>query len=284
MKKDNTPLTQRIVRTVYPVLEKVVPSLAHKWFIYIFFTPLRYEMPEKERDIAAKAALSSLVVNGKKIQIYSWGEGPMVLLVHGWAGRGTQFRKIIPALVKAGYRAVGFDGPAHGKSDGNQTNISDFSEVLSQLVKKEGEPVAAIAHSFGGAATLFGIMNGLPIKRLINIASPTIGDGIIGNFLRALNASPASAKALKDYVLKITGKDFDYFSALHSVRNLPNPISLLLIHDENDKDVFIEHPIALLKVYPQAEFLRTSGLGHARILRDQKVIDACLKFIREGDL
>ncbi len=284
MKKDNTPLTQRIVRTVYPVLEKVVPSLAHKWFIYIFFTPLRYEMPEKERDIAVKAALSSLVVNGKRIQIYSWGEGPMVLLVHGWAGRGTQFRKIIPALVKAGYRVVGFDGPAHGKSDGKQTNISDFSEVLKQIIKKEGEPVAAIAHSFGGAATLFGIMNGLPIKRLINIASPTIGDGIIGNFLRALNASPASAKALKDYVLKTTGKDFDYFSALHSVRNLPNPISLLLIHDENDRDVFIEHPIALLKVYRQAEFLRTSGLGHARILRDQKVIDTCLKFIREGDL
>jgi pimeloyl-ACP methyl ester carboxylesterase len=284
MKKDNTPLTQRIVRTVYPVLEKVAPSLAHKWFIYIFFTPLRYKMPEKERDIAVKAALSSLVVNGKKVQIYLWGEGPMVLLVHGWAGRGTQFRKIIPALVKAGYRAVGFDGPAHGKSDGNQTNISDFSEVLSQLVKKEGKPVAAIAHSFGGAATLFGIINGLPIKRLINIASPTIGDGIIGNFLRALNASPASAKALKDYVLRTTGKDFDYFSALHSVRNLPNPISLLLIHDENDKDVFIEHPNALLKVYPQAEFLRTSGLGHARILRDQKVIDTCLKFIREGDL
>lgn len=284
MKKDNTPLTQRIVRTIYPLLEKVAPSLAHKWFIYIFFTPLLYEKPEKERDLAAKAVLSSLVVNGKKIQIYSWGEGPMVLLVHGWAGRGTQFRKIIPALVKAGYRAVGFDGPAHGKSDGKQTNISDFSEVIKQIIKKEGEPVAAIAHSFGGAATLFGIMNGLPLKRLINIASPTIGGGIIGNFLRALNASPASAKALKDYVLKTTGKDFDYFSAMHTVRNLPNPISLLLIHDENDKDVFIEHPLALLKVYPQAKFLRTSGLGHARILRDQKVIEACLKFIREGDL
>jgi len=131
---------------------------------------------------------------------------------------------------------------------------------------------------------LFGIMNGLPIKRLINIASPTIGDGIIGNFLRALNASSASAKAFKDYILKTLGRSFDYYSAMNTIQNLPQPISLLLVHDEDDKDVFIEHPLELLKVYPQAQFLKTSGLGHSRILRDQKVIEACIKFIQEGHL
>jgi len=284
MKKDNAPFIQRIVRNIFPILEKLAPWLAHRWFIKIFFTPLRYEMPEKEREIAEKAVLSTLLVNGKRIQLYSWGEGPMVLLVHGWAGRGTQFRKIIPALVASGYRVVGFDGPAHGKSDGKMTNIVDFSEVIEQIVKKEGVPIAAIAHSFGGAAMLFGIMNGLPIKRLINIASPTIGDGIIGNFLRALNASSASAKAFKDYILKTLGRSFDYYSAMNTIQNLPQPISLLLVHDEDDKDVFIEHPLELLKVYPQAQFLKTSGLGHSRILRDQKVIEACIKFIQEGHL
>jgi predicted alpha/beta-fold hydrolase len=281
MKKDNTPVIQKLVRTVYPVLEKIAPSIAHRWFIKIFFTPLRYEMPEKEREIAAQAVLSTVVVNGKRIQLYAWGVGPLVLLVHGWAGRGTQFRKIIPALVANGYRVVGFDGPAHGKSDGNKTNIIDFSEAIEQIVKKEGEPVAAIAHSFGGAATLFGIMNGLPIKRLINIATPTIGDGIIGNFLRALNASPASAKPFKNYIHNTLGNSFDYYSALHTVQHLPHPISLLLIHDEGDKDVFMEHPLALLRVYPQAKLIKTTGLGHARILRDQKVIEACIKFIQE---
>ncbi len=282
MKKDNTPFIQRFVRNVYPTLEKVAPSLAHRWFIKIFFTPLRYEMPDKEREIADKAALSSLVVNGNRIQLYGWGNGPLVLLVHGWAGRGTQFRKIIPALVEKGYRVVGFDGPAHGKSDGKKTNIVDFSEVIEQVVKKEGKPVAAITHSFGGAATLFAIMNGLPIDTLINIASPTIGDGIIGNFLWALNASPASAKAFKDHIVKTLGKNFDYYSALNTIQHLPHPILLLLIHDQDDKDVFIEHALELIKVYPQAQFLKTTGLGHSRILRDQKVIDACLQFIREG--
>lgn len=265
---------------MYPRLEKTVPSLAHRFFITIFFSPLNYAVPEKEKEIERKAEKFRVECGGRKIQCYSWGEGPVVLLVHGWAGRATQFRKIIPALVRENYRVVGFDGPAHGRSQGRSTNIVEFEQVLKCIYERTGVPEGIIAHSFGGGAVLFAAMNGLPVTRLINIASPTIGDEIISTYLRTINASASTARFFKSYILESTGKTFDEFTALHFIKNLKTDIRLLLIHDEHDAEVALTHALELMKAYPQATLYKTQGLGHTRILRDEGVIAKCLSFLK----
>jgi hypothetical protein len=63
------------------------------------------------------------------------------------------------------------------------------------------------------------------------------------------------------------------------VKYLPSPVDLLLVHDEDDKEVGPQHPEALLKVYPAAKLIKTSGLGHTRILRDDAVIREVVTFI-----
>ncbi|MGZ5446135.1 MAG: alpha/beta hydrolase [Thermoanaerobaculia bacterium] len=47
---------------------------------------------------------------------WSWGEGPAVLLVHGWGGHAAQFQSFVEPLVRAGFRAIAFDAPSHGSS------------------------------------------------------------------------------------------------------------------------------------------------------------------------
>ena len=125
-------------------------------------------------------------------------------------------------------------------------------------------------------------MHGLPVKRLVNIASPSIGDEILKTFLRAINGSWQSAERFKKYVVKKTGKSFDDFTALHAVRHLPKPIDLLVINDELDTDVVFRSAEELLKAYPSARLYRTSGLGHTRILRDEGVIHETIEFISSG--
>lgn len=270
----------RIVQWTYPRLERTFPSLAHRFFVTIFFSPLNYSVPEKEKDIERKAEKFVLRSSRKKIQCYSWGQGPVVLVVHGWAGRATQFRKIIGALVKENYRVVGFDGPAHGKSQGTSTNIMEFEQVLAELYRQVGVPVGIIAHSFGGGAALFAAMNGLPVQKLINIASPAIGDEIIGTYLRTINGSESTARFFKSYILKTTGKPFEEFTALHFIRNLKQEVDLLLVHDENDTEVPLRHALEVMKVYPRATLYQTRGLGHTRILRDEGVIHECISFVK----
>jgi len=279
-KKDKTPALVKVIRAVYPTLEKTIPILAYRYFIKLFFTPFHYPVPEKEKEIADKAKKFSFQAAGKTIQGYRWGEGPIVVFVHGWAGRGPQFRKFIERFTLKGFQVVTFDGPAHGLSEGKSTNLNEFKDTLNTLFTLFPEqPAAVITHSFGGVATLYAIMNGLPVTRLINIASPTIGDEIINTFLRAVGGTEKTKTYFKRYMIKTYGKPFDEFSSLHFIKHLPGPLDLLLVHDEEDKEVIFRHTEELMKAYPSAHLHRTKGLGHTRILKEDAVVETCLRFI-----
>jgi pimeloyl-ACP methyl ester carboxylesterase len=281
-KKRKDPLPLRIVRWWFPKLEKMAQPLATRLFVQLFFTPLQYGFQEKELEWVHKASLFSFLVNGRKVQAYSWGEEshPVVLFIHGWAGRATQFRKFFPPLLKAGFRVVAFDGPAHGKSEGKRTNILEFRTALEQMIKLVGVPQSTVAHSFGGTVALFGNSEGLPIKKLINIGSPVIGDKIIETFLKAVNGNWNTGLKFKAYMIKKYKRSFEEFSGQHFIQQIKTPISILLVHDDQDKDVSIDHPLELIRLYPQAKLYKTSGLGHVRILKDETVIQDCLKFIQ----
>lgn len=280
-KTDKTPPILKFVRWAYPRLEKIAPGLAHRYFVRLFFRPVRYPLPEKEKKAESFAQPFTFQAANKRIQGHTWGPAgsPYVLLVHGWSGRATQFRRFIKPLLAKGYSVIGFDGPAHGHSQGNQTHIREFEEVLQNIVALKGVPEAVIAHSFGGGAVLMAAMHGLPVKKLINIASPTLGDEIINTYLRAIQGSPATGTFFKDFVLRTYGQPFDEFTALHFIRHLPTPLPLMLVHDANDREVSLAHAEALTRVYPSAKLLRTKGLGHTRILKDNEVIRACETFI-----
>jgi len=278
-KTDHTPMILRFIRWWFPKAEKFAPGFAARYFRKIFFTPLRYKIPDKELPLIESAEKFDISVNGKRIQGYKWGSGTPVLLIHGWAGRATQFRKFISTMTGSGFQCIGFDGPAHGRSDGKQTNILEFSEVIKN-VYDQFQPLAVIAHSFGGVATIYACSQGLPLKKLVTVASPSIGDEVVNTYLRAINGSAPTGDAFKKYLVSTYGKTFDEFSSLHLVKHLPHPLRLLIVQDEDDKEVILRHATELKAAYPSAELLQTSGLGHTRILRDEKVIARSIDFIR----
>jgi esterase/lipase len=283
-KKDRTPSLLKFIRWSYPKVEAVFPLLAHRFFFTLFFSPLKFNAPEKELKAETFGELFTISVEGKKIQCYKWGESEKtIVLIHGWAGRATQFRRFIKPLLAAGYQVVGFDGPAHGKSEGKRTNIREFEEALKKVCERAGVPEAIIAHSFGGGVALMAAMNGLRVKTLINIASPTIGEEIIRTYLKAINGSEKTMTYFRNEVVKRYGKPFEEYTALHFVKHLDQHINMLLVHDTDDKEVSLEHPLALMEAYPAAELYQTSGLGHTRILKDDKVIRKIVSFIRQHE-
>ena len=280
-KKKRDPFLLRMVRAAFPVFERVAPFVSDRIFRLVFYVPLKYPVPEKEREVEKDASTSHLNVNGKKLVVRTWGDRsrPYVLLVHGWAGRATQFRKFIPVLLQQGFAVVGPDGPAHGRSEGRATSIPEFDIMFRAIYQAYGEPAGIITHSFGGAAILYSAMNGLPIRKLVNIASPSIGDEILKTFLRAINGSWMSAERFKKYVLRRTGKTFDEFTASYAIQRLPGPLDLLVINDTEDKDVVFRSAEEIVRVYPSAKLYPTTGLGHTRILRDDQVIARAVEFV-----
>ncbi len=282
-KKDKAPQALRFIRWLFPRLERWAPPLANRLFVKIFFTPLSYPYPEKEKKAIRFAKLFSFHAAGKKIQGYQWGDAEKyVLVVHGWAGRATQFRRFIKPLLQAGYSVIGFDGPAHGRSQGKQTNIREFEETLRKLYEIKGEPHAVIGHSFGGAAVIYAAHHGLRVHKLVAIATPTVGDWIIDTYLRAINGSEKTKAWFKAYVPRAYGRPFDEFTALYAIQHMPHSMELLLVYDEDDIEVSPAHACRIKELYPSAKLMITSGLGHTRILKDNKVINRVVDFIKEA--
>jgi len=52
-----------------------------------------------------------VAIEGRRLNGVSWGEGPVVLLVHGGSGWGQQMSVDVEPLVAAGFRVVAWDAP-----------------------------------------------------------------------------------------------------------------------------------------------------------------------------
>lgn len=281
-KKFRPPLIQRLTRWIFPRLERWAPGLAVRLFVQLFFTPLHFGFPTKEQPWVNRARRSTLRINGKDVAVYEWGDTgkPLLLFIHGWAGRGTQFREFFQSALDRGFHILAFDGPAHGYSDGKRTSILEFHEVVKQLFERFGVPVGVIGHSFGGTVTLHAAFQDLPVKRVAIIGTPVVSALLIASFLKAVNGSPKTGQAFQRYLIRKYGRDFREFSVEYFLPRLKHPIDLFIVHDEHDKEVSLVHAQEALRLYPSAELMVTHGLGHNRILKDQNVIHRVLDFMQ----
>lgn len=273
----------RLIRWFYPKVEVIAPKLAYKWSYRLFFTPFKFKRPGRELPILKNAQIWYHPINKNQTAFYSWGEknNPLVVFAHGWMGRATQFHNLIEAFLEANYRVIAFDGPAHGDSKGKSTDLRDFSEALAYINQQHGPIETAIGHSFGGVAVLFAIANGLPLKHVVMVASPVIGDEIIDQFVGQINGTSATADAFKRTIKKNFGFEFNEFSASHIIKRIKLD-SLLIVHDAEDKDVPIAHSKLVKNLVPAAHTHFTNGLGHTRILRDQETTDFIVKFVENS--
>jgi len=282
MSNVKAPFLLRVIRFLFPILETCSQSLATRLFAWCFFVPLRYRMPSSEHKIFLEAEKSVEWFEGKKIQFYSWGEGPVVWVMHGWAGRTTQFRVFIKALTEAGFRVVGFDAPAHGQSQGKITNVLEFSRLLFRLAELHGLPQGAVTHSFGGMAMLYAIKNGLKVNRVVNVAAPADAQEIIRTFLEAVHASPKIGAGFQQYMIKHFGHPLDYYTILHSVKEIKD-LDMLMFYDVADKEVPLVHALALKAAFPLAELVQTVNLSHNALLYDETVVKRGVAFIGKRD-
>ena len=141
----------------------------------------------------SKLGSSNLCIKGRILKAYEWGSGEeTALLVHGWESRGTALRSFVPGLLEKGYRVVAFDAPAHGNSAGKRTNLVEFAGSIKAIINRIGGVHGIIAHSFGGASTVFALANlqqsREPLKRLVLVASPSRMLSAMEHFLKLIRA------------------------------------------------------------------------------------------------
>lgn len=278
------PLAFRALRLGFRVGGVITPTLAGHLAAKLWFTPTRFKTPVIEQDALESADVQFERIQDHEIATYRWSNTgwdtnePIVLLVHGWSGRGTQLGSFVPPLLDSGFRVLSFDAPAHGKSSGKNTNIYEVAHVIQALSDNYRGFHSIVTHSFGGMCVAFAISRGLTIKRLACICPPRSVTGLIDKFSSSLHISTKTKHILEQKMEQRFGKTV--WSELSMERNVNDlDIPGLIIHDEHDEDIPWQEGKAVSEIWKKARFIKTSKLGHRRILRDAASIDAIVSFI-----
>ena len=272
------PLSLRAIRLAFSILGPVFPRLMGRRAFDLWFRTRRFPESAAGKRFAREAQRETLMVEDLPVAVYTLGEGPVVLFVHGWSGRGSQVAAFARPLVAAGYRVMAVDAPGHGDTPGDRTNILECTAVLHAFARNYGDVYAAITHSFGGMVLAYAMSNGMHIDRVVCISAPAHVDYLLDGFAQTL-AIPD--KVIEDVQRRMDERfDEGFWETISTVVNVRDlDVPALLIHDRDDHNVPWQQGKIIANAWPGARFMQTAGLGHGRILRDAGVVKAAVDFI-----
>lgn len=214
-----------------------------------------------------------------------WGEGPVVYLVHGWAGDGAQWAPLVTALSSDGYRLVTFDAPSHGRSDPGpagpgRSNAVEFGKALDAVAAVHGPAHAVVAHSMGALAALLSLRYGwLSTEKLVFVAPMSELRPLLDQYAAHLQLSRRAHQQLFSTLERWAGlpvSTFDVSELAQYAENAP----LLVVHDQSDRRVSAVDSAKLVIAWPgAATLLTTEGHGHTRLLAAPVVHDHIRKFL-----
>ena len=276
-----TPNVRRL-RRVFAVLNRFAPGAAARLTYALLTRPPRARERPWEISLRERARTETLSSGKGHLTVFAWGEGPTVLLVHGWGARGTHLGRMVPPLVAAGYRVVAFDAPGHGNSSGRSTTLPEFSAAIAAVARHVGDVDTLIAHSFGVAMALWAQVDwGLRARRQVLFSSIDHCMWVTEEFSRLMLIPDSVMSRGRQLMVKRTGGSMDWsrLSVVEWLRRTSQPT--LLVHDSCDPEVPIEHFFSLLSVGSERplDAQVTEGLGHHRVLGDLGVMSRMLEFL-----
>lgn len=268
-----------IMRSGFRVLGKTAPAIASRVAETLFTTPRRFAAPEREKMALKDATPIHIRFEGQTLHAWQWGEGPAVLLVHGWEGRGSQMTPFAAPLVAAGMAVITYDGPAHGRSSGTRTTLPQFAAALRTVADVVGPVRGIVAHSFGCAATTLALHDGLDVERVVFVAPPVDPATYTRRFGEIFGLDDHVVEGMKQRIERRFHRKWSDFSVERMAVKMT--ASLLVVHDENDPEIQLEEGRRIADVWPSSRLIVTSGLGHRRILRDEAVTATVSEFLRD---
>jgi pimeloyl-ACP methyl ester carboxylesterase len=267
-----------IGRSLFGLWSQVAPASAERYAADRFGRPDRGQLAPSTAPVLEEGHPFQVESGTEQLAAWEWGNGPTLLLVHGWNGRASQMGRFVAPFVAAGFHVVAFDQPAHGRSTGTRTNLPEMARAVQAVARKVAPVYGVIAHSLGATATALAISRGLAVERTVLIAPPAEVEHYTSTFAASLGLPAARAAGMLAQIERNIGVPA---SSLDVRRVAPaQRVPLLVMHDAQDREVPFAHGQAIANAWPGARLERLSKLGHRRMLADAKTIEAAVRFIR----
>lgn len=269
------------IRTKFKLLASVSKKRAAKKAFDLFCTPQtrnKKELPVIFRE----AEKLQFKFNGVVIRGYRFNKGGIrkVQILHGYESSVINFDRYVKPLIRKGYEVLAFDAPAHGRSGGKIISAPEYKKMIIEINKMYGPVKSYMAHSLGGLALALAMQE---IKhdenhRLAFIAPATETTTAINFFFKFLKLDEGVRKEFDSLILRLSGRPASDYSVAVAMKNIK--ASVCWYHDEDDTITPLADALTVKEQnYSNVKFVISSGLGHSRIYRDNKVSKSVIEFL-----
>lgn len=257
---------------------RLAPGMTSNWFRRWFFSTKPYRLHHAQEALRARARHRWLENKFNKISILELGDGPVVLLVHGWNGRALQMHAFIGPLIEKGFKVVAFDHKGHGESTSQYSSFLEMVEGTRLVMAHYAQDMAGVvAHSIGCNAVLKACEDA-PQPLSMSLVAPV--DDFL-SWLERVRLRIGINARLFQHVIGLIEADTGLKLVEQCKLDETNITRhrLQLVHDKFDRINKIEASYKLQERFPGTALLETEALGHARILANPEVVAQVVRHV-----
>jgi len=251
-----------------------------------------------------------ILINNLKVNYKIAGQGPAILILHGWGGSSDSWLKVQEILAKAGFKVICPDFPGFGKSKTpfETWGAKEYANFVLNLTKiLELQKFFLLGHSFGGRVAIkFSVLYPEKIKSLILCDSAGIkqkwglGEKLIFQISKLGNAifTPTPLKRFKDKAKNLFYlflRHRDYAKADGMMRKILKKVitedllddlpqiktRTLIIWGESDKLVPVKYVHIFKEKIENSELKILPKIGHSPHLEvPEKLTEIIINFLR----
>jgi len=242
--------------------------------------PARLREPRRA-DLLEGVEPETVPSRAGRLAAWRIGNGPAVLLVHGWQDDSSLWSPLIDELVRRERALVVFDLPAHGSSGGDWGLGSEGTDGVLAVAEALGPIDAVVGHSFGAACAALAMAEGLAVSTAAFIGTPLLEGG--NRWLRNADRRGVSrevAEAAKRIYDDNQGPDRASYSGRSVIPALD--VDLLLVHSTEDERYPFRDAEEVAPLCRRAELFAVHGLTHRRSARAPEVVARLADFVTHG--
>lgn len=238
--------------------------------------------PRISDRLTAVRAITVPVEDGS-IAAWRLGTGSAVLLVHGWDDDHLIWEPLLDHLRASGRAVVVMDLPGHGLSTAEEASYPYAARAVLAVAAALGPIHAIVGHSFGCAAAVFSIAQGLNVERAVLIAPPVPRSGPgWADVQRSRGTPDALIEKAKAIFEARTGVPLAPYDIEQDAATLKIPA--LFVYSDDDPVCLADLAAKLAARWPGANQLVLRGQGHRRVARATDTIYAIDNFISGGSI
>lgn len=266
MAKSKEELVIGGIRAVLNGTSRLSPRQAGRLGYRLLCRPRRISPDPISLEFLQQSEQKKVVLAGIPTQTYFWpGEGPGVLLLHGWESHTGRWYEFHASLRAAGFSIYAFDAPAHGQSGGDNFTVVEYAAVLKDYLEQLDNPPANwVGHSGGGMAILYYLSeleHTIQPERIVGMSIPGELTDFLDKFQRVLQLRTRVVEGIEEEFIRRMKLTFSDISPRRYAANVTAPG--LLIHDVDDDLAPIEGAEDIYRNWKNSSLIITEGLGHS---------------------